>query len=330
MHVVVHKPGILTTMQDLGRRGKQDVGVPVSGAIDDIAFRLANAILGNDPGAAALEITLIGPKLEFTTANWIAISGADLSPSLIRAETSPSAIEMNKAVRVESGDIIEFGKRRSGLRAYLAVGGGFQAEELFGSVSTHVRSGLGGLEGRAIKSGDRLYLTDNQPEPPAPFDIPHWSKVLTAEGTVLVRFSYGREYSQFTDDSLDAFVTQSFSILPQSDRMAYRLKGPSIRRLPGLPDILSEAVTFGTVQVPPSGQPIILMADRQTTGGYPRIAQISQVDLPILAQLPPGQRLKFRRITLGESQALLLRREAAMSALFNRNGSDSSKDVIDA
>lgn len=317
MSVLVHKPGIQTTIQDLGRTGLQHIGVSVAGAVDDVSFRLANALLGNQPASPALEITLIGPRLEFLSPAWIAVTGADLSTSLVRGGRPAAPIDMYLPLRVQAGDIVEFGRRRSGLRAYLAVRGGWRVEPVLGSCSTHLRSGLGGLSGKPLINGQQLLLNDSADEPPPPAkELPRQSRSVLSDGTVVIRCVEGREFEQFTSESHRAFSDGAFLVLPQSDRMAYRLSGPALPRHDGLPDILSEGVAFGTVQVPPSGQAIVLMADRQTTGGYPRIAQVSRVDLPALAQLMPGERIRFRKISLAESQSLLLQREALMTSLF--------------
>lgn len=332
MTVTVLHPGLLTTVQDLGRPGWQHIGVPVSGAMDAFALRVANALVGNDDGAAALEITLHGPQLHFDVDALIAVCGADLSPAV-----DDVPLPQWRPVLVRRGSVLAFGRPRWGVRAYLAIAGGWDVPAVLGSCSTYLRAKLGGLEGRALREGDRLFA--GVPSPAAqrlmaalssrlgrrPYATVAWHVSPRAfpayAARPIVRALRGPEFDGFTPDAQEALFTQPFRVTPQSDRMGCRLAGPALKLRAPL-ELLSEGVTAGTVQVPPDGQPIVLLADRQTAGGYPRIASVTTVDLPVLAQAPPGTFLCFREVSLGEAQALLACREQLLrrlrAAIFRR------------
>jgi biotin-dependent carboxylase-like uncharacterized protein len=279
----VVKPGMLSTVQDLGRWGHQDRGVPVAGPMDSLSLRLANRILGNPKGAAGLEITLIGPDLEFEDSGICAVTGADLSLT-IDGRPAP----MYTPVSVRAGARLWFGARRSGTRAYLGFAGGLDIPPVLGSRATHLVSRTGPFGGRALKTGDLLSV--GRPTsgvracavPPMP---------LPAEGARL-RVMWGPQDEMFTAAARQTLVTTRYRITPQSDRMGYRLDGLPLQHA-GSADILSDATPIGTLQVPASGQPILLMADRQTTGGYPKIATVITADLAAAGQLGPGDWLEF-------------------------------------
>ena len=308
--IEVIKPGLISSFQDLGRWGHQPLGVPVSGAMDEVSHRLANLAAGNAESEATLELTMMGPTLRFECDAVLAWAGADLSPAL-----DGVPVPVLRATAVNAGAMLQFGKRVAGLRTYLAVQGGFALTPVMGSTSTYARAGFGGHEGRALRKGDRVGLNaagaSNMPAPlpPAPLRV-LGSPVLDAP----IRLLRGREWSHFGASAWQALVAQPWRIGAQSERMGYRLEGPVLERK-ARGDILSEAVAFGTMQVPPDGQPIVLMAERQTTGGYPKIAQVASIDLPRLAQRAPGETLRFAMIELDAAQALLLEREQALQAL---------------
>ncbi len=319
MTIEVMKPGLQTTVQDLGRWGHQAIGIPVCGAMDDVSHRLANLVAGNEPHAASLEITLLGPRLRFRRDAWICIAGADLTPTMSLEDGSAGApVPMYRAHRMPAGTLLSFGARRHGMRAYLAVAGGFDGELAFGSRSTHLRTAMGGIDGRALRAGDVLRTLGERAAEPPLVPVPRALCFAGTEPLPTVHVTAGREHEQFDADALRALEQASFTITTQSDRMAYRLSGPTLSRKPACGDILSEAVAFGTVQVPPSGQPIVLMADRQTSGGYPRIAQVAAVALPLLAQLIPGTSLRFKRVSLDVAQDWLLQRERALADVERR------------
>lgn len=310
MSMRVLKPGMLSSFQDEGRTGHQPLGVSVVGAMDQRAHRLANTLVGNLTDCASLEITLTGPSVVFTEACCIAICGADLSPSL-----NGKPIAMNRPLVIRAQDTLQFGARRRGTRAYLAVHGGFSIPDVLGSQSTYLRSHFGGWHGRALKKGDEIPL--NRPLKPtgrdggglenlakALWDVKLYLPGAIAESTrARVRLIKGMQWEEFTAESREALLTQAFRISPDSERMGYRLQGPDILMTKPR-QMISEATTFGTIQVPAGGQPIVLMADRQTTGGYPKIAYVATVDLPLLAQMGPGDNVQFELVSLEAAQAL--------------------------
>ncbi|WP_323055712.1 biotin-dependent carboxyltransferase family protein [Paucibacter sp. PLA-PC-4] len=303
--IEVIKPGAQSQLQDLGRYGYQHLGVPVCGAMDEYSHRLANLLVGNHMDQATLEIVLMGPCLRFVAATQIAICGADLSATL---DGEPMAL--NRRLDVPAGAVLAFGRRINGLRSYLAVRGGFSVATLMGSRSTFVRGGFGGHLGRALRKGDWLQAADFQPAGALP-DLPVVSTLPSAEITPL-RVVLGEHWAGFTAEAQALFAENSYRISPQSDRMGYRLEGPALARSqPG--ELISEAVNFGSIQVPPDGQPIVLMAERQSTGGYPKIGHVISVDLPLLAQLAPQQALRFVPVSLETAQTLYLQREQQFS-----------------
>lgn len=314
MSIRVLKPGLLTTVQDLGRTGFQKYGVIVGGAMDPFACRVANALVGNDESAAALEITLVGPTLRFDSTLLISICGADLSPTI-----DGQAVPLWRPVVVKEGSLLRFGAARHGARCYLAVSGGFDLPQALGSYSTYLRAGIGGFQGRALSEGDVLEVRPSNnlgraianklaaAAKDAPFASTRWhvsyDMMPDYRPDPVVRAVEGPQMHGFDPESVADFFAGTFQVLPQSDRMGYRLKGEPIR--PADPaELISEPVAFGTVQVPPDGNPIVLMADRQTTGGYPKIAQVITVDLPLIAQVQIGGSIRFRPVSLREAQEL--------------------------
>lgn len=320
MSLEVLKPGLLSTFQDRGRHGFQAIGMPVCGAMDALSHDVANLLVGNLPDEATLEITLTGPSLRFGRDCVLALAGADLGATLQPpGGAGPLALPPLRPMRIVAGSVLQFARPRAGVRTYLAIAGGYGLPAVMDSRSTYLRGGLGGWQGRALRKGDRL------PLPPAPEAAPLASLDETAAAILLglfgkrgdhapLRVIEGPEWGQFTDEAQAALLAGSYRIGSQSDRMGYRLEGPVLQRSAPR-DMLSEAVAFGTVQVPPDGQPIVLMADRQTTGGYPRLVQLAGVDLPRLAQCMPGDTVRFERISLEAAQRLLLRRASALARL---------------
>ena len=324
MSISVIKPGLLTTVQDLGRFGYQKTGLVASGALDALALRTANLLVGNPADIAGLECTLRGPTLRFEKEALLALTGADLA-----AHIEGQPVPLGRPVAVRAGTLLVFGAPQASGRAWLAVAGGVAVPPVLGSRATYLRAGLGGLAGRSLKAGDELPVSEwsatgrrlyeriklqeangwaaagwYAPAPPlAGLSVP-----------LLVRAFPGPEYEQFGRASQRAFWEESFVVTTEADRMGCRLSGPPLARTTAT-EVLSSAVTFGTVQVPPGGQPIVLLADRQTTGGYPRLAQVITADLGRLAQALPGTRLRFQRTTLAEAQALYLAQEQHLRAL---------------
>jgi antagonist of KipI len=305
-------------LQDGGRHGFQHFGVPVSGAMDFFSHRIANILAGNGGDEATLEITLRGPRLRFDDDALIALCGADLSPA-IDGVPAPEG----KALRVRAGAVLDFGDSVAGCRAYLAIHGGFDVPLVMGSRSTYASAGIGGLQGRPLRRGDvlspgkatsRAYpgLARAIAGSKRSFAAPKWAVNQHIEklgrSLQFVRILAGRHWDAFPLEARTLLTAQEFRVAPASDRIGCRLEGA--QAIAGGPrEILSEAVTFGTIQIPPSGQPIVLMADRPTVGGYPKIAEVAGVDLHLLAQLRPGDRLRFEPVSLAQAQALWLKRE---------------------
>ena len=305
MAIVVVKPGMLTTVQDAGRWGFQSRGVPVAGPMDPVSFRLANAIVGNRRDASALEVTLLGPELIFEDARTIAVTGAEFDITIDDVD-----VPLNARVTVPVGGRLRFGRRQRGARAYLAVEGGISVPPRLGSRATHVISGMGGFEGRPLRSGDTLPLGTRVPaaQAPATSVLP----VVPLPGAqAVVRVLPGPQHELFAHDALDALRSGPYTIAQNSDRMGFRLEGPRLTHA-GSPDIISDATPLGVLQVPASGQPILLMADRQTTGGYPKIATVITADLAIAGQLVPGDKISFQVCTPREAIAALIAQEQAL------------------
>jgi biotin-dependent carboxylase-like uncharacterized protein len=295
---------MLTTIQDLGRRGYQGRGVPVSGPMDTYSHRLANQLLGNEPSAAALEVTLLGPELLADGDLTCAATGADLSLT-INGKPAP----LNEPFRVRSGAQLRWGARLAGARATLAVLGGIDVPPTLGSRATHLASRMGPFGGRALRVGDVLRVGGAaavRALPGFPLEMP--------EGGARLRVLPAVHRERFTDDAWGLLVHARFTVNPQSNRMGYRLDGPALGHLKGA-DILSEAMPCGAIQVPASGQPILLLAERATTGGYATIANVITADLPIAGQLAPGDWLEFDAVNREDAIAALRRREAALRGL---------------
>ncbi|UED72540.1 biotin-dependent carboxyltransferase family protein [Brevibacillus sp. DP1.3A] len=324
MSIEVVSPGLCTTVQDRGRYGYQRHGVNVGGAMDTLALQMANMLVGNHRDEAVLELTMKGPTLLFQKDMLVAICGGDLSPTI-----NKNPIKSNRAVWVKSGSMLQFGHAKQGCRAYLAVAGGWDVPIVMGSRSTNLRAGFGGLAGRMLQAGDRLehnpqssfslYLAKQleQKARGAAFSNTNWFipfGYVTKSREAIVRVIRGDQFDDFTSESRQSFFEQAFQVSPQSDRMGYRLTGPTLALTSPL-ELISAAVTMGTIQVPPDGQPIILMADRQTIGGYPKIGYVATVDLPIIAQLRPGETMRFQEISLHDAQRALYERERTMNEI---------------
>jgi biotin-dependent carboxylase-like uncharacterized protein len=321
--IKVLKAGALSQLQDLGRYGHQRYGVPVNGVMDEWSHRVANILVGNDEGAATLECTLTGPTLQFTRDRLVSLCGADM-----QAAIDDVALPLGQPLLVRAGATLHFGQRRRGARVYLAVRGGFDVPEVMGSGSTFLRGGFGGFHGRPLAKGDHLSLAHADAGYPgatrllvqcgtpfvsaAQFAIPPSDSSMDA-----VRVMAGPQWDRFTEEARASFVAQPFEIDGQSDRMGYRMRG-AVLQLEQALEMVSEAVSFGTVQVPPDGNPIILMADRQSAGGYPKIAYVASADLPMLAQAMPGEQVRFAMVTLQQAQSLYLLRAAALAELRER------------
>jgi antagonist of KipI len=303
--IEILKPGAMTTVQDLGRTGLLGAGVPGGGAMDRLAARVANMLAGNPEGAAVLETTMAGPVLHFNSQAVVAVCGAAFA-----------GVRSWQPFVVKAGETLSLTELESGCRGYLAVAGGLVVPQVMGSASTYLRAGLGGFEGRALRKGDRMLTGPTTGA--AQGHVEHWHlspTVLPAYSTQpVVRVTRGAQWDWFSEDTQYKLFENRYSVLPKSDRMGLRLIGAQLT-LSEPREMVSEAVAFGSIQVPHEGQPIVLMADRQTIGGYPKIADVISVDLPLLAQLRPGDRMLFTSVSLDEAQALYLAEEHALAHL---------------
>ena len=304
--IVVEAPGLFTTVQDLGREGFGPLGVAASGAADAISLHIGNRLVGNPDGAAALEMTLVGGAFRFERPAIIAVTGSDFAPSL-----DGVPLPMWSSVEIQKGQTLKFGPSRSGARGYLCVQGGITVEPFLGSASTHVLSGLGGFEGRALRKGDRF-------ETGAAHSLARgkWlsSKALEKlQPRKIIRVTEGPQSDWFSERAWRTFRGSMFRVTEQSNRMGIRLEGPVIP-LGGSREMITEGVSLGAIQVPPLGQPIILFVEQQTTGGYPKIANVISADLHSVGQLRPRDEIRFERIEMSEARSLLMEQEALLAS----------------
>ncbi|MGG0219542.1 biotin-dependent carboxyltransferase family protein [Bacillus mycoides] len=321
MDVEILHAGMFTTIQDLGRFHYQQYGVPVGGAMDKSALRMINMLVGNEENEAGLEITIMGPKLLIKKTTLLAIGGADMEP-LLNGERIP----LWRPILAEEGSMLCLGKAKSGCRAYVTFAGGINIDRTMGSKSTYIRAALGGIEGRMLKKGDYFQIGTGAEVASRFIQNLQEEKRIKTKWAIcnnalpkykkhpILRVITDFEYDQFTEESIKSFFSKEYKVSNYADRMGYRLDGDILNRVEEI-EILSSPVTFGTIQVPNGGQPIILMADRQTTGGYPRIGNVISVDLPLLAQLKPGDYVTFEKITMEEAAQLYIKQETSMSLL---------------
>jgi antagonist of KipI len=308
MSLLIKRPGILTTIQDLGRQGHRDLGINPSGAMDRTALRILNTLLGNDRSEAALEMHFPAVEAVFEKAATIAVGGADFVPML-----DGEAIPLWTTMRADPGSRLTFAEPRRGARTYLSVAGGFDLPEWLGSSSTNLAAAIGGFHGRALEAGDRLPFRSGGGDATSDLTagrsiIPIYSRHPT------VRVVPGAEFGLLTAMGEGVFRDSSFTVTNDSNRMGYRLAGPQLHLL-HKKELLSAAVTYGTIQLMPDGSLTILMADHQTSGGYPRIAGVIGPDLPLLAQLGPGDKASFHIIDIEEAERVTLALERDLAVL---------------
>ena len=314
MKIIVKKGGPLTTLQDTGRYGFQKYGVLVSGAMDLFSLKLGNILVGNKESEGALEMTMSGPFLKLPAGLVFALTGADLG-----AKLGGKPVPLNRAVYVKEDSALSFGFAAKGTRGYLTAAGGFAVPEVMNSKSTYLRAKIGGVGGAPLADGTELEtgdLTAEQEKLAAalaglggkPFSTLGWSvgteSLFAGEP---IRVTQGLQADWFSNATLHAFFRSGYTITAQSDRMGYRLSGTPLPYKDSSLEMISEPVTFGSIQVPADGNPIILMADRQTTGGYAKIGQVIQADLSRLAQMKPGQTIYFQPVTLTQAEEALAR-----------------------
>ena len=287
-------PGLLTTVQDFGRVGVMKNGFTQNGAMDRYSMTVANRLCGNCDSAPVLEMTVLGVTARFTQDTVVCVSGADFG-----AKINDKPIKRNKAYKINKGDILSIGAAKSGMRAYLAVAGGIVGEYVFGSASTNLKFAFGGHFGKKLQSGDVLSIGTGA-FPLCEIDkweIPESEYSKDAQ----LRVVLGPQNEMFTDEDIRLFLSQEYEVNAQSDRMGIRLSGEPLKSKNGM-DIISDGIVFGSVQVPNSGEPIILMADHQTTGGYAKIATVISVDLPRASQLSAGNTVRFKSVTVEEAE----------------------------
>jgi len=304
----VVQPGALTSIQDIGRRGYQRLGIAEAGAMDTTSLVVANRLVGNPDNAACLEITVVGPKLRCLSDIIFGLAGADLSGHLDGTPLAPG-----RWYEARSGQTLRFGKRSRGVRAYLSIRGGLQSEVILDSRSTYIYAGFGGIEGRAVRAGDVLFgmqgkgLGDPANEP-LPGEL-----VAPEDGSRTLRVIMGPNEERFTEHGIRNFLESPYTVTPESNRMGYRLEGAKIEHKEG-PIIVSECTPIGAVQVPGQGTPVLLLRERGTTGGYTKIACIITVDVDVVSQVFPGVEVRFRSVELAEAHDALQRQKSTLNA----------------
>jgi antagonist of KipI len=306
--IAVVKPGLLTTVQDAGRPGLRAFGMPVAGAMDRHAFTVANLLAGNAGNAAALELTLFGGTFRFEAPAYVALAGADM-----RATLDGEPVRPWTAFHVRAGAALALGSAAAGVRAYVAVHGGVAVPPVLGSRSTYARAAVGGLEGRALRAGDRLPVGAGASPPSGPRSL---SLVLVPKypHDVTLRVLLGPQADRFTLRGIETLVASRYAVTARNDRMGYRLEGPAVEHLAGA-DIVSDALLPGAVQVPGNGMPVVIMADGQTVGGYAKVATVIGPDLAKLAQVRAGDAVRFVRCERGEAVEALRAERAAQVRL---------------
>ena len=311
--LLVVATGFAPTVQDLGRPQVQHLGVPPSGALDPVALAIANALVGNPHNAAALELRVLGPTLE-VTADSVRVALVGTGAAVEVLGDRPGVIAASQSVRFVRGTRFRIGGIADTGVAYLAVEGGVDVPMVYGSRATYVRARIGGIEGRAVRDGDTLPVAHDQvPEREelrcADDD---WRRSSGAVGVVL-----GPQDDYFTGDSIAAFFASEYVCSRDADRMGVRLDGPGLTHVDGH-DIVSDGIVTGAIQVPGSGQPIVLLADHQTTGGYPKLGTVASADLPRLGRLRPGDTLRFRQIEVAEAEAARVALDATLTRVIDR------------
>ncbi len=308
MEMIITRAGYLSSVQDLGRTGYRQVGVSLGGALDSFGLRVANLLVGNDESAAGLEITFGGLQLQFADERVVAWCGGEFDVQL-----GSTALPVGHAALVSAGERLKFGLPKVGCRCWLAASGGINVEPALGSRSTDLRANFGGFEGRPLRDGDVGPLGAPRPSQTgvaagiSSWTAPHnW--VSPAKRNPRLRFIRGVDWARFNASTLQRLTSEAFTVSPDSDRMGVRLDSPELKRQDDV-DLISEGVAPGTMQVPPSGKPILLLGDCQTIGGYPKIAHVITVDLGIAAQLRAGDQVRFSEVSLADACRLLLERE---------------------
>lgn len=294
--IKIISPGLLTTIQDRGRWGYQRFGMNVAGVMDDFASRIANLLVGNGQYEAVLEVTLLGVEILFHCDEVISITGSNMSPKI-----NGNPVPLWTSLYVKAGDRLSSSGAINGLRSYIGFSRGLQIPEIMGSKSTFTRGNLGGFEGRKLDKNDEINLGEKNLLSQGSYLPDLYKPIYSKEQKI--RVVLGPQDDYFQKEAIDVFLNSIYTITSEADRMGYRLDGPKIEHIDG-PDIVSDGIAFGSIQVPGHGSPIIMMADRQTVGGYTKIATVITPDLSILGQMSPGNTIKFQAITVEESHAI--------------------------
>ncbi|MGE5112638.1 MAG: biotin-dependent carboxyltransferase family protein [Acidobacteriaceae bacterium] len=303
--IEILNPGLLTTVQDLGRSGWAHLGISPAGAADPMSARIANRLVGNDEGAAVLEMTLVGATLSFRAACTIALVGADISPAIL---------PMFEPVQVKAGFILDCGPLSNGARTNLAVSGGLKVPEVLGSASTHLAASFGGFHGRALRRGDVIPIGTSKP--PRDRGIPTCLRELVRRRNE-IRVTRGPQHDIFGAEAWRQFCSSEYLVTERSNRLGLRLSGTAI--IPASrTELLTEGVSLGAIQIPPDGQPIILFVDQQTTGGYPKIANVIAADMHCIGQLRPRDTVRFQTVSLEEAVAALREQEVSLAEAFRQ------------
>lgn len=308
MSICILQPGMLTTVQDIGRFGYQQFGMPTAGAVDPRSAMLGNILVGNPVGAAVLECTMLGPVFCLQNDTVFAVTGGDLSPTLNGRE-----IPSYQAIMGKAGDVVAFGSLRSGCRAYIAFSGGIDVPLVMGSRSTYLKAKLGGFDGRRLQKGDVVPIgaveqsLDN-------LECRRTAREYTEHAVDTLRVVMGPQDDAFTMRGIETFLAENYTVTAESDRMGCRMDGPVVEHRTAA-DIISDGVVCGSVQIPASGKPIIMLADHQTTGGYTKIATVISADFRLLGQLKAGDLVHFAAVTIEEAQEALLAQRASLSLL---------------
>jgi antagonist of KipI len=328
----IAKAGMATTVQDKGRLGLRHLGVVASGAMDLVSYEMANLLVGNEAGAAALEMTCLGDTLEILPDTLIAICGADMCPQFLDSKNANYPIPQNRPVHIRSEGRLRFGNAREGFRAYVAIAGGIDVPEIMHSRSTYLRAGVGGFQGRMLKTGDLLRIGPESAKAnyikqrlarlvgsTSSVAAPRWfARVFDppSDGPVPLQVIEGTHFNELTQDSQQALYQEAFQVTASSDRMGYRLSGPGLKFVASR-ELLSEGVSIGTLQLPSEGDPILLMSDGAPTGGYRRIAHVITADLPVAAQVHPGQMIMFQPVSISEAHRQLYEQRKRIDQISN-------------
>ena len=310
MSITVLNPGLLTTVQDQGRIGYQQFGVSVSGVMDPRAAAVANMLVGNDEKEAVLECTMMGPHLQFNQTNCIAITGGDLMPTI-----DGKPVPNYTAIKVEAGQTLRFTMPKVGCRAFVAFAGGLDIEPVMGSRSTYMKAKIGGVEGRKLQKDDVIGFRAPKSELKN-MNFRSMASEFVPRKEYTIRVVLGPQDDYFTEAGIKTFLSQVYTVTAEFDRMGCRLDGEVIEHKDG-GDIISDGIAFGAIQVPSSGKPIIMLGDRQTTGGYTKIANVISMDFRILAQLKQGDKVRFEQVSVKFAQDALLTQRAALKTIRN-------------